>query len=93
MSTLFYVWYKTKGWGKEKIAYGFKQERIEDLTFEQIRLVKELKPKVVICENVKGLTMSYALDYLNMMIKGGVDPDEMYLRDLKLMDILQSSKF
>ena len=66
---------KQKGWGKEKIAYGFKQERIEDLTFEQIRLVGELKPKVVICENVKGLTMSYALDYLNMMIKGGVDPD------------------
>ena len=66
---------KQKGWGKEKIAYGFKQERIEDLTFEQIRLVGELKPKVVICENVKGLTMEYARDYLNMMIKGGVDPD------------------
>ena len=66
---------KQKGWGKEKVAYGFKQERIEDLTFEQIRLVGELKPKVVVCENVKGLTMEYAQDYLNMMIKGGVDPD------------------
>ena len=60
---------KRKGWGKEKMAYGFKQERIEDLTFEQVRLVKELQPKVVICENVKGLTMEYARDYLNMMLQ------------------------
>ncbi len=60
---------KRKGWGKEKMAYGFKQERIEDLTFEQVRLVRELQPKVVICENVKGLTMEYARDYLNMMLK------------------------
>ncbi len=59
---------KRKGWGKEKMAYGFKQERIEDLTFEQVRLVGELKPKVVVCENVKGLTMEYARDYLNMML-------------------------
>ena len=60
---------KRKGWGKEKMAYGFKQERIEDLTFEQVRLVDELQPKVVICENVKGLTMEYARDYLNMMLQ------------------------
>ena len=59
---------KRKGWGKEKMAYGFKQERIEDLTFEQVRLVGELQPKVTICENVKGLTMDYAKDYLNMML-------------------------
>jgi DNA (cytosine-5)-methyltransferase 1 len=59
---------KRKGWGKEKMAYGFKQERIEDLTFEQVRLVGELQPKVVVCENVKGLTMDYAKDYLNMML-------------------------
>jgi len=60
---------KRKGWGKEKMAYGFKQERIEDLTFEQVRLVNELQPKVVVCENVKGLTMEYARDYLNMMLQ------------------------
>ena len=39
---------KQKGWGKEKMAYGFKQERIEDLTFEQVRIVGELQPKVVV---------------------------------------------
>ena len=59
---------KREGWGKEKMAYGFKQERIEDLTFEHVRLVGELQPKVVVCENVKGLTMDYARDYLNMML-------------------------
>ena len=51
---------KQKGWGKEKMAYGWKQKNIEDLTFDQVRLVGELKPKVVVCENVKGLTMDYA---------------------------------
>ena len=61
---------KQKGWGKEKIAYGWKQKNIEDLTFDQIRLVGELKPKVAICENVKGLTMDYAREYLQMMISG-----------------------
>ena len=61
---------KQKGWGKEKVAYGWKQKNIEDLTFDQIRLVGELKPKVVVCENVKGLTMDYAREYLQMMIDG-----------------------
>jgi site-specific DNA-cytosine methylase len=48
---------KREGWNKEKIAYGMKQTNIEDLTWEVIRITGELKPKVVICENVKGLTM------------------------------------
>ena len=60
---------KREGWGKEKMAYGWKQKNIEDLTFDQVRMVKELQPKVVLCENVKGLTMDYARDYLNMMLK------------------------
>ena len=59
---------KQEGWGKEKMAYGCKQKNIEDLTFDQIRLVGELKPKVVVCENVKGLTMEYAREYLNRMV-------------------------
>ena len=59
---------KQEGWGKEKMAYGWKQKNIEDLTFDQIRLVGELKPKIVVCENVKGLTMEYAREYLNRMI-------------------------
>ena len=30
---------ETKGWGKEKTAYGMKQKNIEDLTWEQIRMM------------------------------------------------------
>ena len=60
---------KREGWGKEKMAYGWKQKNIEDLTFDQVRMVKDLQPKVLLCENVKGLTMDYARDYLNMMLK------------------------
>ena len=59
---------KQKGWGKEKTAYGMKQKNIEDLTWEQIRIVGEMKPKVVVCENVKGLTMDYASEHLARMV-------------------------
>ena len=44
------------------------KQNIEDLTFDQIRIVGDLKPKVVVCENVKGLTMDYAREYLTRMI-------------------------
>ena len=60
---------KQKGWGKEKTAYGMKQKNIEDLTWEMIRIVGEMKPKVVICENVKGLTMDYAKSHLDRMVE------------------------
>ena len=59
---------KKKGWNKEKTAYGLKQQNIEDLTWEMIRIAGEMKPKVIICENVKGLTMDYARDHLNRMV-------------------------
>jgi len=59
---------KQKGWGKEKTAYGMKQKNIEDLTWEQIRIAGEMKPKVVVCENVKGLTMDYASEHLARMV-------------------------
>ena len=60
---------KQKGWKKTKVAYGMKQENIEDLTWEMIRITKEMMPKVVICENVKGLTMDYAKGHLDRMVK------------------------
>ena len=59
---------KQKGWGQEKTAYGMKQKNIEDLTWEVIRIAGEMKPKVIVCENVKGLTMEYAKEHLNRMV-------------------------
>ena len=60
---------KQAGWGKEKTAYGMKQKNIEDLTWEMIRIAGEMMPKVIICENVKGLTMEYANDHLQRMVR------------------------
>ena len=59
---------KKKGWNKEKMAYGMKQKNIEDLTWEMIRIAGEMMPKVIICENVKGLTMDYAKQHLDRMV-------------------------
>ena len=59
---------KKKGWNKEKTAYGMKQKNIEDLTWEMNRIAGEMKPKVIICENVKGLTMEYAKQHLDRMV-------------------------
>ena len=59
---------KREGWNQEKMAYGMKQQNIEDLTWEQIRIAEEMMPKVIVCENVKGLSMDYARDHLNKMI-------------------------
>jgi DNA (cytosine-5)-methyltransferase 1 len=59
---------KKKGWNKEKMAYGMKQKNIEDLTWDVIRIAKDLQPKVIVCENVKGLTMDYAVSHLKKMI-------------------------
>lgn len=59
---------KKKGWNKEKMAYGMKQKNIEDLTWDVIRIAKDLQPKVIVCENVKGLTMEYAVSHLKKMV-------------------------
>ena len=60
---------KREGWEQEKVAYGMKQQNIEDLTWEQIRIAGDLMPKVIVCENVKGLSMDYARDHLNKMVR------------------------
>lgn len=45
-----------KLWGKEK-KYSDTIQRTDDLFFEFIRVANEIQPKVIICENVKGLTI------------------------------------
>ena len=78
---------KQEGWGKEKVAYGAKMKNIEDLTFDLIRLVGELKPKVVVCENVKGLTHDYAREYLIKMISEF--EQQGYVTDYQVMNAWQ----
>lgn len=42
------------GWGKTKV-YGNTKQRTDDLFFEYIRFLAEIKPKVFVAENVTGL--------------------------------------
>jgi DNA (cytosine-5)-methyltransferase 1 len=61
---------KQKGWNKTKIIYGKLQTNVEDLTFDFIDIAKTIQPKVIVCENVKGLTMAPVKRHLEKMING-----------------------
>ena len=41
---------------------------VEDLFFEFLRVAKDIKPKVIIGENVEGLTMGEAKEYFNKIL-------------------------
>tara|TARA_R110000824_G_scaffold206477_3_gene391557 strand:- start:2233 stop:3303 length:1071 start_codon:yes stop_codon:yes gene_type:complete len=56
---------REKDWGKEKkFREGQANQVLDNLFFDFIDLAKELKPKVVIAENVKGLMMGSAKQYV-----------------------------
>ncbi len=56
----------SKGFNQtKKYSDGKKIENIEDLFFEYLRVAKEIKPKVIVGENVAGLTMGEAKEYYN----------------------------
>mgnify|MGYP003644321600 FL=1 len=58
------------GWGQSKnYSDGKMVENIEDLFFEFLRVAEEIKPKVIIAENVKGLTIGEAKEYFNKILK------------------------
>lgn len=53
-------------WGKEKkFREGQQLQVLDTLFFDFIDLAKKLQPKMVISENVKGLTLDVAKEYLN----------------------------
>lgn len=56
---------REKGWGKEKkFREGQAKQVLDTLFFDFIDLAKELQPKVVVAENVKGLLMGSAIEYV-----------------------------
>ncbi len=56
---------REKDWGKEKVFREGQAEQVLDtLFFDFIDLAKELQPKVVIAENVKGLLLGEATKYV-----------------------------
>jgi DNA (cytosine-5)-methyltransferase 1 len=56
------------GWGKVK-KYSDKEQRTDDLFFEYIRLLRGLKPKVFVAENVSGLVKGTAKGYFIEIMK------------------------
>ena len=57
------------GWGQTKnYSDGKIVENIEDLFFEFLRVAKDIKPKVIVAENVKGLTVGEAKEYFNKIL-------------------------
>ena len=54
------------GWGQTKnYSDGKMVENIEDLFFEFLRVAKDIQPKIIIAENVAGLTVGEAKTYFN----------------------------
>lgn len=61
---------REKFWGVEKqFKEGQKKQRLDDLFFSFIDLADRLKPKIVVAENVKGLTFKKARGYINEILK------------------------
>lgn len=56
---------RESGWGQEKkFREGQAKQVLDNLFFDFIDLAKKLQPKVVIAENVKGLLLGNAIDYV-----------------------------
>lgn len=60
---------REKGWDKQKkYSDGKMQVAIEDLFYEFIRIAEGVQPKVIVAENVKGITFGKAIEKLNAFI-------------------------
>lgn len=59
---------REKHWGKVK-KYSDTKQRTDDLFDEYIRLLRGLKPKVFVAENVSGLVKGSAYGYFEMVLK------------------------
>lgn len=60
---------KDKSWSKlKKYSDGY-QSNVEDLFFEYIRILRGVRPRVFIAENVSGLAMGISRGYLNEILR------------------------
>jgi DNA (cytosine-5)-methyltransferase 1 len=61
---------REKDWGKEKkFREGQAKQVLDNLFFDFIDLAKELQPKIVIAENVKGIMMGEAWSYMRAIYR------------------------
>jgi DNA (cytosine-5)-methyltransferase 1 len=63
---------RSEGWGKKK-NYSDSSQRVDDLFYEYIRLVKGCQPKVFVAENVSGLIKGVAKGYFLNILKAMKD--------------------
>jgi DNA (cytosine-5)-methyltransferase 1 len=86
------------GWGKEKkFREGQAKQVLDNLFFDFIDLAKELQPKVVVAENVAGLMMGNAKEYVKKIYiafkEAGYELRvEPYLLDASTMGVPQRRK-
>ena len=65
---------REKAWGKMKhFREGQAEQVLDTLFFDFIDLAKKLQPKVVVAENVKGLLLGEAKDYVRRIYEGFKD--------------------
>nr|DAI54142.1 MAG TPA: Cytosine specific methyltransferase [Caudoviricetes sp.] len=60
---------RSKGWGQNRRYSDSAQVGVETLFFEYIRILRELKPKCFIAENVAGLAQGVSRGYLNEFLR------------------------
>lgn len=60
------------GWGEVK-NYSDTKQRVDDLFFEYVRLLRGIKPKVFVAENVSGLVKGVAKGYFKEIFRELVD--------------------
>ena len=86
------------GWGKEKkFREGQAKQVLDNLFFDFIDLANELKPKIVVAENVAGLMMGNAKEYVKKIYIAFKDAGyelriEPYLLDASKMGVPQRRK-
>lgn len=69
-STFSMAGVRENAWGKEKhFREGQKKQVLDDLFFAFLDTVKKLNPKVVVAENVDGMTRGKARYYITMVIR------------------------
>lgn len=76
---------REEGWGKEKrFREGQKLQTLDDLFFVFLDTVEKLKPKIVIAENVEGMMLGNAFEYVQKVNKRFLDLG--YKVQFKLLD-------
>lgn len=84
---------REEAWGKmKKFREGQAEQVLDTLFFDFIQLAKRLQPKVVVAENVKGLLLGSAKEYMTNIYRGFDDAGyyvNHYLLDAQTMGVPQ----